>query len=886
MQTKRVIPGKRQPAHSAGSSLFRSRLRPPTNPELYLQRPRLLRLLDEAVSGPITLVVAPAGAGKTSLLVDWCAASPVQTAWVSLDETDQDRGQLWTAVAVALAELGHVGPSIHRPRSFTETVEALFPSGDDDHPTESVLILDDVHLIDDEEAVGAFLSQLLRFLPPWLHIMLLSRRTPKLPIDRLRARGQLTEVRFAELRFSVEEAEELLVRLAPSLDEDRLRAAVGRTDGWAAGLRLVALAARADQARRIVVPRTDAEDVLIADYVWHEVLAVERPVVDMLLDTCVVRRVNASLAETLTARPDAGKLLLEAEERGLFVTRLGTSGWVEVHSVVREELLAEAMRRSPRRIAQLHSRAAKWFEERGEVGFALEHWVLGRRSRDALRLLALYASELHDTGREATVARTLEHIPPNLAHSDFTAMLDFAWCELLVDRGRFLESVRQATVLVDRVADPAPTSLARLAILQSIAATVRGDWAQGGRLAERAVQEFGATGPSDPVGRVGRTMIARDVALSERWDDGLPQLEEARFELGRLAERGLAYEGTRALGEAMAGRPIDALRVAAGVRDFASVNSMTILRADLGIAEAIAHRELGDRVRAVAELALVAESEVGPVNHAKALALMELTQLRLDEGDLDAAEQTFARAHELVSREFSGSGGLDWLARVGTLVSLAVGELRVARNWSDQVDDSFWGNVSAARVHLYEGRHGEAITLLEGSGPRCVRHHVVRDLLLARTAASHQEAVDFAIRAVQRATSTGLLQTVASEGPDVLELLEINAWAVPREWLDRVRQAASARYGGSLADPSRPGEHLTDRELEVLRMLPSRLTLREIAGQLFISLNTLKFHLRVIYQKLGVGSREEAANVARRMTSLRRPLTSSARQASGVRPGP
>jgi len=156
-----------------------------------------------------------------------------------------------------------------------------------------------------------------------------------------------------------------------------VRAAVGRTDGWAAGLRLVALAARADQARRTLVPSTDAEDVLIADYVWHEVLAAERPaVVDMLLDTCVVRRVNASLAETLTDRSDAGKLLLEAEERGLFVTRLGTSGWVEVHSVVREELLAEAMRRSQQRIAQLHARAAKWFEERGEVRFALEHWVL------------------------------------------------------------------------------------------------------------------------------------------------------------------------------------------------------------------------------------------------------------------------------------------------------------------------------------------------------------------------------------------------------------------------------------------------------------------------------------------------------------------------------
>ena len=138
-------------------------------------------------------------------------------------------------------------------------------------------------------------------------------------------------------------------------------------------------------------------------------------------------------------------------------------------------------------------------------------------------------------------------------------------------------------------------------------------------------------------------------------------------------------------------------------------------------------------------------------------------------------------------------------------------------------------------------------------------------------AESHEQAIDGAARAIERASTSGLVQTVASQGPEVLALLELQAWIAPEPWLDRVRRAASPQAGGSMSDPSQPGDHLTERELEVLRMLPSRLTLREIAGELFISVNTLKFHLRVIYRKLGVGSRAEAAAVARRRTSLSGP---------------
>lgn len=877
----RYGPGARQV--SGPASFLGSRLRAPANPEHYLHRARLLTLLEQSTHVPITVVVAPAGCGKTSLLVDWLAVASVPTAWLSVAESDRDGGQFWTAVAAALSELvpdlgGRAVPR-RRPGTLAESAVAIVGALQTcEHPDAAVLVLDDLHLVDDDEALVDSLAQFLGGLPGWLHVVLLSRRTPRLPIDRLRARGQLAEVHFAELRFSPEEAEEMLSCLEASLDEDEVGVAVERAGGWAAGLRLTALASRSESAQPVSLPRVDSRGLLFADYVWHEVLAAEPPeLVRVLLDTSVVARTNGSLAAALSGRPDADELLVEAEARGLFVTRLGPSGWFEVHAVLRQELLAQLARTSPERVIGLHTRAALWFEDAGEVPSALEQWILAGRPRDALRLLADRVGELDDTGRSATIVRTIAQIPPNVASADLDAMIELAWCHLLVDTHAFLEAVRAATVRREMLAERADQQDGRLMMLQSIAAMLTGDWHSSSDLAAQAFQQLAEGSRVDLVGRFGWNMTAREVALSERWDDASPQLQQVRLELGQDPERRLSFEATRAVGEALAGRPVDALRVAAGIRGLDSASSMAILCTELDVAEAVAHRELGDRPRAVTELGAVAPRRLEPVAHAQALAMLQLTELRLDEGDLDAADSTFEHAHEFVRTEFSGPGGLMWLARTGTLVALAADRPAEARAWADRVDDPFWAGVSQARVHLHEGRRDAAATLLDRVEPRCARHLVVRDLLRARAAATRPEALDRVARAIELATGVGLVQTVASEGPDVLDLLEVEAFRAPTAWLDRVRRAASPLPAVPAVDPSRPGEHLTERELEVLRMLPSRLTLREIADELFISVNTLKFHLKVIYRKLAVGSRSEAADAARQLRDQAHAGTASRR---------
>ena len=874
------------PGELAGLSappLVRAKLRPPAPVPHYVRRPRLLDLIDEAVAAPLTLVVAPAGAGKTSLVAGWASESTRRTGWLSLDEGDRDAAQLWRGVIAGLDPLapgcGRRALTVLRgPDSVARAVAILLDDLDESSSPDGVLVLDDVHLVDADPVVVESLAMFLGHLPRWLHAVAVSRRDLALPLDRLRARGQLREIRFPELRFSTEEAGDLLTRLAPALVEEQVDMAVERADGWAASLQLAALGARTAAATDAPAAAGVDDVALVQHYIVHEVLAAEDPeVVDALADLAVVDRVNPSLARALTGRKDASEVLRHAEQRGLFVSRLPSPGWYEIHALVRAALVAEGEAQSPARLAERHVRAAHWYEEYDEPAAALDHWLLAGCPRQALRLLAVKTSELYDRGREVTVRRTIAAIPPEVASADLTAMLEFAWCHLLVDRHRFIELVDRLAWWANRPGAEA-TIRPRVTMLRSMAATVSGRGVEGGVLAREAMAEMGGSWWRDPLGRFGWNMVARDVALSERWAAGVGDVREAELALSRDAERRLGFEGTRALGEALAGRPVDALRIAAGVRHAALATNMTVIRSELAVAEAIAHREMGDRAAALDELEALAGSPGGTMLFCQVLAMRELVEAQLDGGEVTKARAELARAEDLVEQEGFGPDGRDWLARAGTLVALAEGELDQARGWSDRVQDTFWAPVSAARVDLAVGERAGAAAALRAAEPRCGRHRVVLSLLQARAAEDVEQSDRHVAAAVEAAAALGLLQTVASEGAEVLQLVERAAWRAPRQWMDRLRRAA-VPAGWVPIGTGDPAAALTSRERDVLRLLAGRLTVREIAGELYISPNTLKFHLKTIYRKLGVGSRAEAADVARHMTAV--PLRPGRREVLG-----
>ncbi|HEX3087953.1 MAG TPA: LuxR C-terminal-related transcriptional regulator, partial [Ilumatobacteraceae bacterium] len=707
------------------------------------------------------------------------------------------------------------------------------------------------------------LSLFVQHLPAWLHVILIGRTDPRLPLDRLRVRGQLIELRFAELRFSMSEARGVLARLAPDMTETELDEATVYTDGWAAGVQLTGLAARSARVQLVPFGPADGSQLLTNDYVWHEVLAAGDPdVVDTLLQISVVDRVNAGLAGAITGNPDAGSLLLRGEEQGLFVYRVGSDGWFRLHALVRAVLLNELGRRSMHE--PCHARAARWLESAGETASALEQWLFAKRPREALRLLAARSTELYDRGREATILRTIEAIPREVVAADVDSLIDFAVSHILVSRTRLVEAVRQATWHAEHYGPT--TASAQIAALRSVSLAMEGDWTLAGTLAQQALAELGDTWWEDTTGRYAWNVSARNVALSESWDDDNPLVRDATIAMSRDAERGLSLVGIQALGHAMAGRPVDALRVAAGVRHAAA--SMSILRSELTIADAIARRELGDP-QGVEELRAIANAPTDERLYCTVAAMLEVAQSAADDRDEPLAAHELARAQALVVEEHGGPDLHDWLGRVATNVSLVRNSIEDAQRWAATVKDPFWGPISRARVELAIGNPDAARDLIAAAEIRCARHEVVHSLLAARAASTPEERTDAVTHAVEVANLHGMLQTVASYGLDLIEDIERAAWSVSSEWLDRLRLAVAR--GRMPAVPTAQGftESLTERERDVLRLLPSRLTLGEIAKELYVSVNTLKFHLRVIYRKLEVNSREEAAAIARSLTRIR-----------------
>ncbi|GAA4731430.1 hypothetical protein GCM10023350_13500 [Nocardioides endophyticus] len=860
------------------STISQSKLRPAANPTYLVERPRLHTLLDQSTLAPLTLVVAPAGSGKTSLLRSWVAAAPFPYAWLSLDADDRDPVQLWRGVFAALEGIAPncAAASADRMRRPGRLADAIVSVLDDLEARDyepKVLVIDDLQLIDEEKEISAPLALFAQHLPSWLHVVIASRHEPRLPVHRLRARGELGEVRFAELRFSFDEAASMLARLVPDLEPDLAIEVATRASGWAASIQLAALTVRSARARGVgFLPDQDGDRHYLEDYVWLEVLATEDDdLVDTLLATSVVERVDPGLARILTGRMDAAELLARAEERGLFVTRIELTGAFEMHALVREVLLSVLARRWPERLRQLHGWAAGWHEAHGQTVTALEHWLRADRPRDALRLLAREAAALSDGGHESTIRRSIEAIPESVTSGDLEALMEYAWCHLLVDRRRFVALVDSLSRGVDAGSlGGGPVLVARLEVLQSIAATLRGHWTDGASLARSALQELRDGWWLDPIGQFAWNMIARDIAFSERWDDASSEARQVVRALGVAPDRRLALEGTRALAEALAGRPVDALRLAAGVRKASEVGNLTILRTELVTAEALAHRELGELPTARPVLLELATERIEPAPHCQLLAQLELTQVRIEEGNIEAARRAFDQAAELVDTELTGPDARSWLARAGTSLALASGDLEDARRWMTQVRDPFWTGIAAARVLLEVDDRGQAVEALKTVTPRCTRHRVLADVLQWRATVDQQEAERCLVAAVRLAAGHGLVQTVATEGIAVVEAVERLAWQAPPTWLSRLRRAVVPGDASQVLPDQGLIEALTDRELEVLRLLPSRLTLREISDELFISINTLKFHLRVIYRKLNCTSRAEAAEAARALTSLRR----------------
>jgi LuxR family maltose regulon positive regulatory protein len=882
--------------------LHRAKLKRPRLGEHMVSRPRLLAQLDRSVDVPLTLISAPAGFGKTTLLAEWHAARNPSPAWLSVDEGDRLLSRFVASVIAALeSALPSLADSLssllRRPRDVAAfdvgaaLADELFDLADD-----VVLVVDDYQQAASVESED-FLRGLLAHAPTSFHLMLVTRHDPAMPLGRMRAQGMLNELREADLRFTTEEVRSFLTMLQPGEDDPALAETLHAwTGGWIAVLRLASRA----------LPTMDAaalgpEIVLghrhLMDFLVEEVLAKQdRATQDFLLRIAIAEPLTASLAAALVDRepPEGCQAFLEtlARDNLLLEPADAAANSFRVHPLLRRLLLHRlALQSSAEQIASLHARASDWFTAEGALEPAIRHRLAAGDSMGAARIVEHNVHALLDREDWPALDALLRLLPERLVEQSPTLLLARAWVSQLCGRlGSVRAMLTKARALLDEL-DADSITAATLA-------------------AECDVLELGQA----LITEEGPQTAARLCAAAERISP------EHRL------TKGLAYI---ACGSALhtIGQTTRAIRwlKAAGERDEERIDAGSI-RALLGLV--IVHRQAGDyqACAAVAEQ-MVALAQRHDLPVAAGWGRWALGWIAYEHNDLAAAIDQFSaiaadcrrnhlscscdaffglalafqarsqfveadralqQATEMVL-DVNALGFLPSIRGIETLIALQRGSRDIALDWL-RTDPGVGTDGTTFVLFVSDGIVRARIQLAEGSaqGVRQARHalaelrtaaesghhraHLAAILALEALAleaeGEHEEAAAQLGRSIELGALAGLCRTYLDLGPAIAPLLRrLAARTVPTPYLERLLGSVMAAAAAEAPPPTRvarrapswlAGEVLTEREAEVLAGLCERRSYKEIGEALFISPNTVKRHACNIYAKLGVNNRQQA----------------------------
>ena len=883
-------------AAGAGNPVLASKITVPVPPGWVLARPRVDELIAAGARGPLTTVTGPPGAGKTMAVALWAAASgsPENLVWLTLDSYDNRPKVFWSYVLAALRRAG-----IPMPRALSASGRAgadhafllrlASVLATQDAPV--TMVLDDIHLLT-EPAILEGLAYVLRNATPRLHLVVSSRMDPLLPLHRYRLTGELSEIRADDLAFNVAESRSLLVHHGIALSGPALASLTGRTEGWAAGMRLAALSLEGHPDPEQFVKELDAEDSAVTGYLVDEVLnAQPAPVRELLLRTSILDCVSADLASELTGDQQAASTLSALAQANAFVRPLG-HGWFRYHSMFGAVLRLKLRRECPDLLPGLHRQAAQWYQRNGYLAEAVRHAADSGSWQFAAGIVLdeLAISQILDPRGNQSLADEFRRMPLDLVRTQPGPLLVIAAMELSAAADQLCGiSIAAAESILDGF--PADSEIpARLA-----AALIR-----------LALSRH--TGDLDTA-----TMAAASatVLLEE-----LPKSMLARHP-------GIRAEVLSACGaaELLAGRRDEAVAVLRAGAVAASASGSAREHADclayLALVEA-----LGGRLSRAAELAEEAaqatEASDGLAEHVPAAASVALASVYLDRNEVQQAHGQLKLAETALR------------ASPDRLIS-AVGCLTAARRLLAE------GRAAAASELIGRARHGwsppgwleNRLTLLESRACAAAgdTDAAVAAARRAHPASRPETAVALAhawLTAGDYQAAGRALDTWADSAGLVPEQARLEGWlldarfgygtgdgtrgrrslehalrlgrpeqfrlpfAVERFWIRRVlrREPDLAHTYRELLQPglvspaagqvpAEPGpaaqapplviEQLTEREREVLQHLSGMLSTAEIAAEMYISVNTVKTHLRSIYRKLSAAHRNEAVRRARNL---------------------
>jgi LuxR family transcriptional regulator, maltose regulon positive regulatory protein len=888
------------PRRTASDVLLATKFSVPREPRAAVVRQRLLDLLDAGVQGPLTLVAAPAGAGKSALLSSWIVhgRAPGPVAWLSLDTDDADRRRFWRAALRALAQAtgdDAVAALAVSPRE--PTMELVLPALVDalarrEQPV--VLVLDDFHEVID--AVHEDLERLARFPPPALRLVILTRADPPIGLGRLRLDGGMTEIRAADLAFSLDEAGALFDAVGIVLAPEDLATLWRRTEGWAAALRLAAVSLQQHPEPHDFIDHFAGTDATVSDYLVSEVLARQPPEVrDFLLRTSVVDTLSAELADAITETTQGHAMLARLEHGGVLTTPLDEHGmWHRYHQLFAELLRAELRAQLPNEAPLLHRRAAIWLAAHGDDAAALRHAAAGSAWDLAADLTTTRWFQMMIDGEIGTLRPIIETMPRGSVEA--SPELALAFGAALLSRGdhagaqRYMRRADEGEALVppDRRAQFA-ASRAAMGLYEG---RLRGDPVAALKAA-RELLDRDAVLESGNLNSGVRSYVLGQLGIVELWTG---DLESATAHLER-AYRGaldgekdwtaLAAVAHLAVARAFRGEVGRALRDAddavrlAERRGWARsepAGAAYCVQAAVAIQRGLHDEAAGLVARASEALHNTRDRPLC------ALHALNRAYLLRDGGDPGAALSVLQVARDEVG-EWPLLAPLDGqLFAQEALLRAAVGERDAGRALLERSEHETATSIpvanAMARLRLLEGdpeaaRDALAPHLTAGDdGPANAMPVSMRaeawllDALALDALAEHEDAARSLERSLDLAEPAGLRRLIIEHGNLVRPLLHRHARqgtahpAIISEALETIEHGGSER--------SRPiaillAEPLSEREQAILRYLPTMMSNQEIAAELFVSVNTVKTHLKAIYRKLDAAGRREAVRRGREL---------------------
>ncbi len=870
-----------------------------------IQRGDLLTSLDRATAAKVTLISAPAGSGKTSLLRAWAdgPGQPYRLAVVQVRRDQQDSQQFWLAVLSAIRQAWGApgeGEQLAATPDFNEAaVGERVLSELAEHGDRTFLVIDDLHELTSPEALMQ-LTRLLEKLPEHVHAILATRRDLPLRLHKLRLAGDLAEIRAADLRFTERETHQFLETSGIALSRSGVAKLHQRTEGWAAGLRLAAMSLASSADPESFVAEFSGSSRTVAEYLLAEMLECQPPEVQqLLLRTALLDRVNGELADLLTGHPGSERILLDLEDANAFVVSLDPArSWFRYHRLFADLLRLELRRRLPEELPALHRLAAKWLTEHGEIVDAIRHTQAAGDWSDAARLLADHSFGMTLDGQVQTIESLLRAFPPGAVTEGPDLPLARATSDLA--RGHLDEAAAYLTVAETAITSTPPARKHRLevatAALRLSLARKRGHLA-GVVEQIRFLSSPVSVQSDEDIALDGdlRAVALMNLGIVEAWSLGNQDSERHLQEGADLARRiGRPYLEVACLAE---------LAFASKIEPFATTRRRcreaialaeqhgwgaepVISPALLNLAGTLTWAgEFDEADHWLRRAARAMETDSGPVirlllHMATGVLWSGRRRQREALAEYNAAEQQQAQTEgsHALARQLT-SWRLATQARLGQLsdarASLAALDAELAG--SGEIGNARAAiclaelNPSAALAAVQDVLNGIApvigcVTVVEANLLAALAHRELGDLRAATAATECALALAEADRLVLPFAMTGSLELL-----EAMPRYETAHAALLTDILDVMRGSSVSPGNESSLERIEP---LSPSELRVLRYLPTNLSRPEIASELSVSVNTVNTHVRNIYAKLQAQDRSTAVQRAREMRLLSAGLNS------------